>query len=68
MDSSSVGLSQIRLMGNTAFGETGIIKSSSFFTPVEDYVSRTRYGLKIKKHYIKCQVLKLGQDFKLYMY
>ena len=41
-DSQTIGLSQIMLMGFMAFGDTGTVRVSSMFAPVEDYVARTR--------------------------
>ena len=41
-DSSTVGLSQIMLLGTTAFGDTGQVRTSNMFTPMEDYVARPR--------------------------
>ncbi len=42
-DSTTIGLSQVMLLGNTAFGDSGNIRSNNMFVPTEDYVSRTRY-------------------------
>ena len=41
-DSTTIGLSQIMLLGCTAFGDTGSLRLSNVFLPTEDYVSRTR--------------------------
>ncbi|KAL4237916.1 Baculoviral IAP repeat-containing protein 6 [Mactra antiquata] len=42
-DSMTIGLSQILLMGYSAFGDSGY-KSSNIFLPTEDFVSRTSIG------------------------
>ena len=42
-DSQTIGLSQLLLMGVTAFGDIGLARTNNLFSPMEDYVSRTRY-------------------------
>ena len=45
-DSMTIGLSQILLMGYSAFGEVGY-KTNNLFLPTEDFVSRSRYAFLI---------------------
>ena len=44
-DSTTIGLSQILVMGHAAFNDHMIMNASRMFLPTEDYVSRTRYFL-----------------------
>jgi len=41
-DSATIGLSQILLMGCTAFGDFSTMHSNNLLLPAEDYVSKTR--------------------------
>lgn len=43
-DASTLGLSQIKLLGLTAFGNTSSATVNNPFLPSEDQVSKTRYG------------------------
>ncbi|XP_064603703.1 baculoviral IAP repeat-containing protein 6-like isoform X3 [Liolophura sinensis] len=49
-DSTTIGLSQVLLMGYSAFGESGY-KTGNIFLPTEDLVSRTSFGwLRLLHH------------------
>ncbi|KAK3576772.1 hypothetical protein CHS0354_014586 [Potamilus streckersoni] len=43
-DSMTIGLSQILLMGYSAFGDAGMYKTNNIFQPIEDSVSRSSVG------------------------
>lgn len=56
-DSMTIGLSQILLMGYSAFGEVGY-KTNNLFLPTEDFVSRSRYVKYLRLYcyyaFVKC--------------
>ncbi|CAH1791767.1 unnamed protein product [Owenia fusiformis] len=43
-DSTTIGLSQLMLLGHTAFGQDSSPRGTTIFTPSEDYVSKTSIG------------------------
>lgn len=43
LDATTVGLSQIKLMGTVAFGNVDLGRLTNATAPVEDYTARTRY-------------------------
>lgn len=53
-DASTLGLSQIKLLGLTAFGNTSSATVNNPFLPSEDQVSKTRYVLSGSKYEMVC--------------